>query len=42
VRDVEVDVAHGIEAAEPPADTPQAEDRAGMLGGDALHGFATR
>src|SRR3954449_1146725 len=36
-RDVEIDVAHGIEAAEPPADPPQAEDRAGMLGGDALH-----
>jgi hypothetical protein len=42
VRDVEVDVAHGIEAAEPPADPPQAEDRAGRLGGDALHGLATR
>ena len=26
-RDVEVDVAHGVEAAEPPADPPQAEDR---------------
>src|SRR6185437_13815458 len=42
VRDVEVDVAHGIEAAEPPADPPQAEDRTGMLGGDALHEAATR
>ena len=42
VRDVEVDVAHGIEAAEPPADPPQAEDRAGRLGGDVLHVFATR
>jgi hypothetical protein len=40
-RDVEVDVAHGIEAAEPPADPPQAEDRAGRLGGDVLHLLAT-
>ena len=32
VRDVEVDVAHGVEAAEPPADPPQAEDRLGVLG----------
>ena len=29
VRDVEVDVAHGVEAAEAPADPPQAEDRRG-------------
>ena len=32
VRDVEIDVAHGVEAAEPPADPPQAEDRLGRLG----------
>src|SRR5439155_10396516 len=32
VRDVEVDIAHGVEAAEPPADPPQAEDRLGVLG----------
>ena len=32
VRDVQVDVAHGVEAAEPPADPPQAEDRLGVLG----------
>ena len=32
VRDVEIDVAHGVEAAEPPADPPQAEDRLGVLG----------
>src|ERR1700741_3391571 len=25
--DIQVDVAHGVEAAEPPADPPQAEDR---------------
>ena len=32
VRDVEVDVAHGVEAAEAPADPPQAEDRRGVVG----------
>ena len=32
VRDVEVDVAHGVEAAEAPADPPQAEDRLGVFG----------
>ena len=31
-RDVEVDVAHGMEAAEPPADPPQAEGRLGVFG----------
>ena len=31
-RDVEVDVADGMEAAEPPADPPQAEGRLGVLG----------
>src|SRR5205814_10671863 len=30
--DVEVDLAHGMEAAEAPADPPQAEDRRGALG----------
>ena len=30
VRDVEVDVAHGVEAAVTPADPPQAEDRLGV------------
>ena len=29
VRDVEIDVAHGLNAAEAPADPPQAEDRLG-------------
>ncbi len=32
VGDVEIDVAHGVEAAEPPADPPQTEDRLGVLG----------
>ena len=32
MRDVQIDVAHGLEAAEPPADPPQAEDRLGVLG----------
>jgi hypothetical protein len=32
VRDVQVDVAHGVKAPEPPADPPQAEDRLGVLG----------
>ena len=32
VRDIEVDIAHGVEAAEPPADPPQAEDRLGVFG----------
>ena len=32
VRDVEVDVAHGVEAAVAPADPPQAEDRLGAVG----------
>ena len=32
VRDVEVDVAHGVEAAVAPADPPQAEDRLGVFG----------
>ena len=31
VRDVEVDVAHGLDAAEAPADPPQAEDRLGVV-----------
>ena len=37
VRDVEIDVAHGDEAAVAPADPPQTEDRRGALGdsGDA-------
>ena len=30
--DVEVDVANGMQAAEPPADPPQAEGRLGVLG----------
>src|SRR5205085_4239865 len=42
VRDLEVDVAHGVEAAEPPADPPQAEDRAGRLGCCCLRHPATR
>ena len=33
VSDVEIDVAHGMQAAEAPADPPQAEDR---LGGSTL------
>jgi hypothetical protein len=32
VRDVEVDVAHGVQAAEPPADPPETEVRLGTLG----------
>jgi hypothetical protein len=32
VRDIQVDVAHGVEAAEPPADPPQAEDRLDVIG----------
>ena len=32
VRDVQIDVAHGVEATEAPADPPQAEDRLGVLG----------
>jgi hypothetical protein len=32
-RDVVVDVAHGEEAAEAPADPPQAEDRRGAVDG---------
>ena len=31
-RDLEVDVADGVKAAEPPADPPQAEGRLGVLG----------
>ena len=43
VRDVEVDVAHGVEAAEAPADPPQAEDRLGVLGCCVLrHRVASR
>src|SRR5258707_765611 len=41
VRDVEIDVAHGVEAAEPPADPPQAEDRLGVLGYCSLGHLAT-
>ena len=37
-RDVEVDVAHGIEAADR-RPIPAAEDRAGVLGGAFLHGL---
>src|SRR5204863_73699 len=32
VRDVEIDVVHGEQAAEPPADPPESEDRLGWLG----------
>ena len=32
VRDVEIDVAHGLHPTETPADPPQAEDRAGVSG----------
>ena len=32
VRDVEIDVAHGLNTAEAPADPPQAEDRLGARG----------
>ena len=32
VRDVEIDVAHGLNSAEAPADPPQAEDRLGVRG----------
>ena len=35
VRDVEIDVAHGLNAAEAPADPPQAEDRLEQRGGQA-------
>ena len=31
-RDLEVDVANGVKAAEPPADPPQAEGRLGVFG----------
>jgi hypothetical protein len=34
-RDVEVDVAHGLDAAEAPADPPEAEDRLGVRRGVA-------
>ena len=32
VRDVEIDVAYGLNSAEPPTDPPQAEDRLGVRG----------
>ena len=31
--DLEVDLAHGVQAAEAPADPPQAEGRLGVFGG---------
>ena len=37
VRDVEIDVAHGLNSAEAPADPPQAEDRLGVRSSDCGH-----
>ena len=42
VRDVEIDVAHGLHPAEAPADPPQAEDRAGALGSDGQPSLQSR
>ena len=42
VRDVEIDVAHGLHPAEAPADPPQAEDRAGAFGGDGSRRLSQR
>ncbi len=42
VRDVEVDVAHGLHAAEAPADPPQAEDRLGAFGCRCGYGPTSR
>jgi hypothetical protein len=40
VRDVEIDVAHGLHPAETPTDPPQAEDRIGAFGSDGGRRFA--
>jgi hypothetical protein len=43
VRDIQIDVAHGVETAEPPADPPQTEDRLGVVGYRCLgHRFVSR
>ena len=42
VRDVEIDVAHGLHPAETPADPPQAEDRTGGFGSDGGRRFSQR
>jgi hypothetical protein len=42
VRDVEIDVAHGLHPTETPADPPQAEDRAGVIGSDGGRRFVQR
>ena len=42
VRDVEIDVTHGVEAAVAPADPPQAEDRLGVFGDWPLGQTTTR
>jgi hypothetical protein len=41
VRDVEIDITHGMEASEAPADPPQAEDRPVVFGNCCLR-HATR
>ena len=40
-RDVEIDVAHGVQSAEPPADPAQAQDRTGRLCDDIRHVVAS-
>ena len=40
-RDVEIDVAHGVQSAEPPADPAQAQDRSGRLCDDIRHVVAS-
>ena len=42
VRDVEIDVAHGLHPTEAPADPPQAEDRTGAFGGDGSRRLSQR
>ena len=42
VRDVEIDVAHGLHPAETPADPPQAEDRTGAFGSDGSRRLVQR
>jgi hypothetical protein len=39
VSDIEIDVAHGMEAAVTPADPPESEDRAGAF---SVDGFGQR
>ena len=42
VRDVEIDVAHGLHPTETPADPPQAEDRAGVSAATVSRRFSQR